>query len=51
MVATVCGVVERVNKLVYVRALRARFCISTVISFFFFHFYQTKFSEADEFVI
>lgn len=25
VVATVCGVVERVNKLVYVRALRARY--------------------------
>ncbi|CAA3017493.1 exosome complex component RRP4 homolog [Olea europaea subsp. europaea] len=25
VVATLCGVVERVNKLVYVRALRARF--------------------------
>lgn len=32
VVATLCGVVERVNKLVYVRALRARF-----FSFYFFH--------------
>lgn len=32
MVATLCGVVERVNKLVYVRALRARF-----FSFYFFN--------------
>lgn len=33
VIATVCGVVERVNKLVYVRSLRARFSV-----FFFFNF-------------
>lgn len=27
VVATVCGVVERVNKLVYVRSLRARYSL------------------------
>lgn len=27
VVASVCGVVERVNKLVYVRPLRARFSV------------------------
>lgn len=31
LMATLCGVVERVNKLVYVRPLRARYLVITII--------------------
>lgn len=35
VVATVCGVVERVNKLVYVRSLRARYLLIKCLIFWF----------------
>jgi hypothetical protein len=41
VVATLCGVVERVNKLVLVRTLRARstfFSLPTSLNLFFFRF-------------
>lgn len=37
VVATVCGVVERVNKLIYVRALRARLSMKLCSLIFFDH--------------
>jgi hypothetical protein len=33
VVATLCGVVERVNKLVYVRTLRARYSLPAFLQF------------------